>query len=402
MAASAGDSRWAVTARSLYLVSMAIFLVTISIGIPNGLDLIEFDRNQLLTHVHSGTIGWLTLSLVAATFVLFRLADARLATALAIAVPLYVAAFYTGNFTLRAVTGTILLVLVVWLVVWTWRSFLGGDRSLPRLGITLALTTFTYGAIVGVLLQIGFASGQSLVPGDGIGAHAGAMTFGYLVLAGMSIAEWRILGTTTMPRAGIVQLGALFVGGLVLSAALLTGQAQVGGGIYLLAELVAVVLFVVRVLPKALRTDWLGASSGRHLGAAALWIVGAMAVFMYLVSLFMANPNIAATDPSLSGLLIASDHAVYIGVITNSTFGILTVLVSTTVGALAIARHVAFWGMNLGLLVFVMGLVSRTVILKEIGAPTMGVCLLVGLAVFAYGLLSERRDAAPEAMAAPA
>jgi hypothetical protein len=402
MAAARGDWDWAVTARSLYLVSMAIFLVTISIGIPNGLDIVTFDRNQLLTHVHSGTIGWLTLSLVAATFVLFRRADPRLATALAVVVPLYIAAFYTGSFALRALMGTILLVLVAWLVVWTWRAFLGGPRSLPRLGMTLALTTFTYGAVVGVLLQIQFFSGTAIVPGDGIGAHAGAMTFGYLVLAGMSIAEWRILGTTTMPRAGIVQLGALFVGGLVLSAALLTGQAQAGGGIYLLTELVAVVLFLVRVMPKAVRTDWLRATSQRHLGAAALWIVAAMGVFMYLVSQFIANPNISPADPSVGGLLIASDHAVYIGVITNATFGVLTVVVATTVGALTIARQVAFWGMNLGLLVFVVGLVSNTVILKEIGAPTMGVCLLVGLAVFAYGLVRERGAVVPEVLAAPA
>ena len=69
MAASSGASNWARTARTLYLVAMAIFLVTIAIGILNGLDVVEFDRNQLLTHVHSGTIGWLTLSIVATTFV---------------------------------------------------------------------------------------------------------------------------------------------------------------------------------------------------------------------------------------------------------------------------------------------------------------------------------------------
>ena len=36
------------------LVAMALFVITIVIGIVNGLDLYEFDRNQLLTHVHSG------------------------------------------------------------------------------------------------------------------------------------------------------------------------------------------------------------------------------------------------------------------------------------------------------------------------------------------------------------
>jgi len=113
----AGSSAVA-TARNLYLVSMAVFVVTISIGILNGADAVEFDRNQILTHVHSGTIGWITLSLVATAFLLFGAADRRLATAVAILVPVYVGAFYTGSFQLRAIAGSLLLVVIVWLFVW--------------------------------------------------------------------------------------------------------------------------------------------------------------------------------------------------------------------------------------------------------------------------------------------
>ena len=50
---------WAASARGLYLVAMAVFVVTVSIGIANGLDAVEFDRNAILTHVHSGTLGWI-------------------------------------------------------------------------------------------------------------------------------------------------------------------------------------------------------------------------------------------------------------------------------------------------------------------------------------------------------
>ena len=397
MAASAGASPWAATARSLYLVAMAVFLVTIAIGILNGLDAVEFDRNQLLTHVHSGTVGWLTLSIVATTFLAYRAADVRLATALAITVPVYVLAFYTGSFPFRAIAGVALLAVVVWLLVWTWRTYLAGERSLPRLGLALALTTFTYGAIVGVLLQVGFAANAVIVPGDGIGAHAGAMTFGYLVLAGMAIAEWRVLGTTGIPRGGIVQIGALFLGGLILSLALLTGQAQVGGGLYLLAQLVAVVLFLVRVVPRAVRG--IGGREGEgHLALASVWIVVALALFMYLVSQFMANPDPNAINP---GLLVGSDHSVYIGVITNSVFAVLAAILGARAGSWAV-RAVVQWGMNLGLIVFVIGLVSDTQVLKQVGAPTMGVCLLLGLAVYGLGLAGARSDPAPETMAAPA
>ena len=73
---------WARSARNLLYVAMAVFLVTIAIGIINGLDLYEFNRDQLLTHVHSGTMGWLTLGIVGGTIWLAKSVDRRLALAL--------------------------------------------------------------------------------------------------------------------------------------------------------------------------------------------------------------------------------------------------------------------------------------------------------------------------------
>ena len=392
MTAASGDSAWAGTARTLYLVAMAIFLVTISIGIPNALNVVDFDHNQILTHVHSGTVGWLTLSIVATAFLLFRAADRRLALAMAICVPVYVLAFYTGSLPFRAIAGVALLLVILWLFAWVWRTYLAGERSLPRLGIALAITTFTYGAIVGVLLQISFAMGTVILPGNSVGAHAGAMTFGYLALAGMAALEWKLLGTTTLPRAGLVQFIALFAGGLILSAALLGGAEQVGGMFYLLAQLISVVLFVVRVLPRALRVSWTAASGDRHFGAASVWIVVALVLFMAVVAQFIANP----TDPNAlnEGLLIAGDHSVYIGVITNLTFAIVLGMIAVAAGR-AIVTTIVFWGMNLGLAVFVVGLAATIEPLKMVGAPVMGVSLLAGMALFALGLLAERGATVP-------
>ena len=392
MAATSGDSGYVGAARNLYLVAMAIFLVTIGIGIPNALNVMDPDRNTILTHVHSGTVGWLTLTIVGTAFLLFRAADRRLALALAVLVPVYVLAFYTGSFPFRAIAGVLLLVGVLWLFAWVWRTYLAGERSLPRLGIALAITTFTYGAIIGVLLQVSFAMGVTLLPGNSAGAHAGAMTFGYLALAGMAALEWKLLGTTSLPRGGLVQFVALFAGGLILSAALLAGAEQVGGMFYLLAQLISVVLFGVRVLPKALRVAWAAASGDRHLGAASLWIIVALVLFMVVVALVIANP----TDPNALNLnlLVAGDHSVYIGVITNITFAVILGLVGVAAGRALIATLV-FWGMNLGLLVFVIGLAAAIEPLKMVGAPVMGVSLLAGMALFALSLLSARGAPAP-------
>ena len=206
MSIEGGARSWVGTARDLYLVAMALFVVNIVIGILNGADAVDFDHNQILTHVHAGTVGWITLTIVASSILLFRAADRRLALTLAVLVPLYVLAFYTGSFPFRAIGGTALLIAIGWLLVWLWQVYLGGERSLPRLAVTLGLTSFGYGAVIGVLLQISFAMGITLLPGDAIGAHAGAMTFGYLVLVAMGLIEWRILGTRDLPRGGLVQI----------------------------------------------------------------------------------------------------------------------------------------------------------------------------------------------------
>jgi hypothetical protein len=386
---------WVMTARDLYLVAMGLFVVNIVIGILNGADVVEFDRNQILTHVHAGTVGWLTLTIVASTFLLFRAADRRLMLVLAVLVPIYVFAFYTGNFVLRAVGGTALLIAIGWLLAWLWRQFLAGERTLPRLAVTLGVTSFGYGALIGVLIQVSLASGRVLLPGDAIGAHASAMTFGYLVLVAMGLIEWRILGTRNLPKSGVIQVGALFLGGLTISVSLLAGAAQAGGGIYLLTQLVAVVLFAARIWPRSIRVNWAAADPIRHFAASSIWVVFALVLFMYIVFQFVSS-SAATADPNAPppvdlNVLIASDHSAYIGIITNIVLGLLTVLLLRS-RSQSWLGHVVFWGVNLGLAVFVIGLIVDTAEIKRVGAPIMGTTLLIALAILAYTALREQLD----------
>lgn len=396
-ATTQGVPHWIRSARVLYLVGIAMFVVTIVIGILNGADAVEFDRNQILTHVHSGTVGWLTIVIVAATTLLFRAADPRLIAALAVMVPVYILAFYTGNLPFRAISGTILLLVVGWLVVWIWQQFLASERSLPKLAVTLGLTTFAIGAVLGVLLQIAFATNALSLPGDGVGAHAASMTFGYLVLVAFGVLEWRFRATTDRPTLGLIQVVALFLGGIILPVALLSGATQAGGGLYLLAGIVAVVLFAVRILPRTLRAPWLQANPVRHLAAASLWIIVAMAIFLYVV--FTA---VAAGDPDAPlpfNLIVASDHAVYIGVVTNGAIGILSFLFLRESERSGWFAHLVFWGLNLGLAVFAVGLILESSELKRIGAPVMGITLLVALGVL-FLRVWQARDPELEAAAA--
>jgi hypothetical protein len=312
--------------------------------------------------------------------------------ALAVLVPIYVLAFYTGNFAFRAIGGLALLIAIAWLLWWLWQQYLAGERTLPRLAVVLGLTSFGYGALLGVLIQVSLAAGVMLLPGDTVGAHASAMTFGYLVLVAMGLIEWRILGTRDMPRNGLIQIGALFTGGLVISLSLLAGAQQAGGGIYLLTQLIAVVLFAVRILPRALRVNWAAAEPIRHFAVSSIWVVVALILFMYIVFVFITQ-GLDPSDPNAPlNVLIASDHAAYIGIVTNIVLGLLTVLLLRSDRRSWIGQ-VIFWGVNLGLLVFVIGLIVNTAQIKQIGAPVMGITLLLALAILAYTALREPLEA---------
>jgi hypothetical protein len=215
-------------------------------------------------------------------------------------------------------------------------------------------------------------------------------------MAAMGFIEWRLLDTRGLPTLGVIQVAALFAGGLVISLGLLAGMEQAAGGIYLLTQLVAVVLFVARIWPTALRVPWLGTDAARHLGAASVWVVGALLLFMYLVFSFITaeNPDDPAAFPL--NVLIASDHATYIGVITNIVVALLVGVLLTRAAIAAWARHLVFWGLNLGLAVFVIGLIVDAAELKRVGAPVMGVTLLATLAILAWAAARSEPELAAE------
>ena len=382
---------WPRQVRALFLVAAALFVVTVTIGIVNGLDLVDFSqdamRPTLLTHVHAGTVGWITLGIIASAIWFFRSGDARLTTLFLVAVPLYVAAFYSGNLPARAIFGVILLVAILWLFVWVWRQAMA-RRSLPALAIALGLTSFTYGAVIGVVLQVQLASGTQIFPkgGDVIGAHASTMVFAYLVLAAMGILEWRLKGTTGYPRLGLLQIGTIFAGGLVLALTLLLVDGttdsgaqliQAAGGIDLLLNLVSVVLFAVRIWPIALRTTWTSAAPARHWHAAAIFAPIAMALFMYIIYKFVSNPDLSNFP---IGVLVALDHTVFIGVITNLAFGNVFTLAADRADRWPWAGQAIFWILNVGLVIFAVGLIAESAEIKRIGAPIMGIGALLGIA----------------------
>jgi cbb3-type cytochrome oxidase subunit 1 len=157
--------------RLLFRVALVIFSVTVGIGIFNGFHFITLSRAVLLTHVHSGTLGWITLTALAAAYWLYSDADDRLARhgrgvaiGMAVWVPLYVLAFLSGNSIARAVFGTPVLLLILGIVAYLLRARGTTAMSVPRLGVMLAFVTLVIGSTLGVLVQIQLAVNHQFLP----------------------------------------------------------------------------------------------------------------------------------------------------------------------------------------------------------------------------------------------
>lgn len=394
--------------RALYQAALLIFVVTVVIGILNGLDVVDFSRDQLLTHVHAGTLGWITLGVIATAFWIFSEDGTSpvsggmtrgLAWLAALGIPVYVAAFYSGALWARAVFALPVLAAIVWFAAWLVIALRAAPVNLARVGAAAAVLALLVGGTLGTLIQIQFATNTTIFGSgtDPIGGHASAMAFSYLILFGMTLADWRLRGVQPgrMPRAGLVQIGLLLAAGVLLTAGVLYGV-QPLLMLNLLFEIAAVALFAWRMAGPMGRIDWMAPSSARQFGASAIFVVVDIALIVWLIILFIgANGDIAAVP---AGNLIASDHAVFIGVMTNALLGLQLFAAERAGGVSAWVSHVVFWGVNIGLVGFLVGLIADSAILKEVFTPIMGTSLLVAIAVFSLGLWSARAPmpAAPE------
>ncbi|RMH80190.1 MAG: hypothetical protein D6683_05415 [Actinomyces sp.] len=378
-----------------------IFVYTIAIGILNGADLWEPSHDLLMSHVHSGTLGWITLAVAGLAVAVFDRSTQpapgpapapvhrgidRLAWALVAAVVAYIAAFAVGGTFFadriqRPVVGTALFVPVVWFLVWSIRAY----RSHPapgaaHLGLVLAWLSLVIGAVFGVVLGLS-TSGRDLPGlGDEIGArisdaHPPAMVIGYLLVAGFAIVEWLLHpeDTTRAPRIGI---WLLFVAGLTVNVGFVTGTDEqlVGPANALMIVAALMVLWRSRHLlrPAVLRR----AGPGLYPRFALAFLVAYLVMLSVIVSWIAGDTiDFRAPTESQEAFLLAFDHTMFIGVMTNLLVGSLARFDPTP----RRGDRFMWWGTNIGLVGFALGLITTTSVVKEIFAPLMGLSLLVGL-----------------------
>lgn len=382
--------------RWLYQTAMLVFLLTIGLGMARGLAVIDFsDPTQVLTHLHAGTIGWITLGIFATVLWLYggtpaRASDQRFVTwtcvLLIVAVPLYIAAWWSGSLPFRAVSGTLLLVGIVAFVGWLVREAarIGYRRlSTPQLGAVVGLVTLIVGSTIGVLLQIEFASGSDFLPAGAPGAHAETQISAYLVLVAMSIAYWRLHGNDRTAR-GTWMVWLFFTGGVFVAVALLADVLPLSI-VYVPLDIAAFVLLLTVVGRKVLRPGWLNAGSARHYAIAIPFALVYLVVFIYLLVGFAVLRIWKDFSEIPVNVFASTVHPLFVGMVTNILFGLLYDL-NASRRVWPWADDVLFWGMNVAVAAFTLALVANATGAFAAVTSVLGASLLVGIAAHSVRL----------------
>jgi hypothetical protein len=397
----------------LLRTALAVFVVTIVIGLVNGQRLGQLDprteRPLLLTHLHTGTIGWITLGLFAAVIWLFtagRAADGAsdgarpLARYAAPAVGCYPVVFFLfypggplGSGAALGVFGTLALIGIVWMLVWTVRQTGHVYLSVARLAGLVAVVNLTLGAVMGVLVEARFAGLE--FPGNVNDAHPAMMTIGYILPAAFMFVEWRLGAGIDGRRSpsGTVAVGLLLVGGWLALVAAVANLLELLP-LVLLFQVAAVGILAVRMAGTVARVPWLSAGGERHVAVTAIAVVVDVLLLFYTVVNYFA----VELEPPRA-LFIGIAHTEFVGMMTNAVFAaILLATEARREAVLPWADHVVFWGMNAGWVGFALAELLGALPLVPIVTPVMGMSLLLGVATFALRLRAvEAPGVAPAA-----
>ncbi|MBI2862463.1 MAG: hypothetical protein HYX89_06565 [Chloroflexi bacterium] len=394
----------------LFQAAMVIFIVTVLVGILNGLNVVEFDRKTLMTHVHAGTLGWITLGVLAACLWFFSGSELSAANrrflsatgALAIVSFLwYVFAFFNGDPSLRAISSVPVFVAIAGFFGWVIAQSRSIRLGVAHLAIIGATANLTVGAVIGALLQFQAAANAQILPEGAYGAHPTTMVIGYLLLVGMAISEWRFIGETgRLSRLGLVQIGLPFLGGVALTlGSLLDIQA-----LFLLnvpLEILGVLVYIWRFAPYFLRIRWTQRTPDRHFGLSGVFLVANVALLSYLIVSFLSGaygdpPDFALIPP---WMIFGLDHAMFIGVMTNALFALIQLASWEQRAFWPWVDDVLFWGMNFGMVGFVASLLAHSPQLEMVFTPIMGGSIL--LAILTYTIRLQIAGKGPVLAEAP-
>lgn len=380
--------------RNLFRAALVIFVITVVIGILNGLDIWDPPRGTLLTHVHAGTLGWITLAVLGGAIWMFgneEGADA-LASYSIFALAAYVLAFWSVDLTSpttfqRPIGGTLAFVAMAWIVVWVFRAKRGRAWTVPQFGMALALVFLLIGAVLGVLLGLQLADVQIVAPENAenlAGAHPAAMVLGYVILASLALAEWLIRGDDAPllggDRLGATQMIAMFLAGLSgMLGILFVIEPLLMLNVPL--ELLAIGLVLWR-LRRNLRPSRWRAGSGRFVRTSLLALVPVVGLTAVVIQRFISGADFT----EFVHIIVALDHTTFLLVVTSLILAMM--IAGSQVSAAASA--VMYYGLVIGASGFVVGLLLESAIWKRIFTPILGLALLHAIFTLLVARSAER------------
>ena len=189
----------------------------------------------------------------------------------------------------------------------------------------------------------------------------------------------------------MVQVAFPFVAGLVLTIGTLLNLTPLLG-VNVLFELIGILIYIVRFTPPILRVSWVARTSDRFFAFSAVFIVVNVALLTYLIVSTLTGVY-ASFEVVPPWLFFALDHAMFIGVMSNALFGLIQVVTEERRSFWPWADDVLFWGMNFGMVGFVISLLLDARILERIFTPIMGLSILLALLTYT---LRMRRTSEPE------
>jgi hypothetical protein len=376
----------------LLQVALVIFIFTVTIGILNGTDLVDFEFKELLAHVHSGTLGWITLCAMAGGLWLFQGASGPswhatvpriIAYAAPVLIVVYVAAFWstTGNF--RPIMGTLVGIVLLLFLVWVVARTSYVQLTVPHVGFLAAAATSVTGAIFGILLGLQLATGDRYLPDDGEDAHPATMVIGFLVPVGMSLAELGLRGLRGLQpagRLGTLQIVFPFVGGVLVALGILLDATPLIG-LSLPFEILGIAILLKRLGPDLLKGISEVSPTGKFAAFSVAFLLVNIIFFVYLVVKYEGDFDLVPEH-----LILGLDHMMFIGVITNAVLALVWLATRDRVAVVPWADNVIVAAVNGGLILFAVGLIAEVTALKQIGTPIMGGGILLAIAVFTMRL----------------
>lgn len=368
--------------RNLFRAALVLFVITVVIGILNGIDVWDPPRGALITHVHAGTLGWIALAVFGGAIWMIGGEEASKANGLAVfsivAFGAYVLAFWSVDFTSpttiqRPIGGTLAFIAMAWMLWWFFAKRSGRPWTVPQFGMGLALSFLGLGAVLGVLLGLQLAEVEIVAPENTerlIESHPAAMVIGFVILASLAIAEWmleprdaRLLGND---RLGLVQMVLVFLAGLFGMLGLLLGidpliQLNVP------FEVVGIGIVLWRLRSHLRPSAW---SAGPNLftRTAVLGLIPTVILTAVLVQQFVSG----AEFTEFQHILIALDHSTFLLVVTNL---ILAMMISGSEVS-RVSQAVMYYGLLIGSVGFIAGILAQSDVVKRIFTPILGLILL--------------------------